>query len=91
MVAITARREDMSACWRSRDLGLGLTLSQTKMRFQNPIMESCAGDMPFHACASLIATTCMTCMSVSIVRNVIKNRTAYRAVALRSITFGRDS
>jgi hypothetical protein len=70
---------------------LGLTLSQTNMRFQKPIMESCAGDRPLHACASLIATTCMTWISVSIVSSVIRNRTAYRAVALGSITFGRDS
>ena len=61
------------------------------MRFQKPIMESCAGDMLLHACASLIAAMCMTCMSVSIVSSVMKNRTAYRAVALGAISFGRDS
>jgi hypothetical protein len=48
-------------------------------------MEGYADDMPFHAFASLIAAKCMTFMSISTLRSVMKNRTAYRAVAVRDI------
>ena len=61
------------------------------MRFQQPIMESCSGDTPLHACTSFIDKTRMTFMSLSIMRNVMKYRTAYRAVTRGAISFGRDN
>jgi len=67
------------------------TLSHTKIRFQKPSIDSCAGVIPLHARVSLIAITCMTWIRVSIVKNEIRKRSAYRAVARGTISVGRAS
>lgn len=41
------------------------------MRFQKLVMKNRAGVMPFYACAYLIVTMCMICMTLSVVSGVI--------------------
>ena len=67
------------------------TLSQMKMRFQKPIIESWAGVMPLHECEFLVATTYMTWINVSIVSSVMPNRIAYRIVARSTTSFERGN
>jgi hypothetical protein len=45
--------------------------TSTAMKYQQPLMESCVGDMPLHAYAPLIVTMSTTCMNVYMV-SVVK-------------------
>lgn len=69
-------------------------MSQTIMRFQNPIILNSNGVSPIHAplrLSSLIATTYIECSTSSIVNKQARKRPAYRRIWEREMKGGEAS
>ena len=67
---------------------MGLTFSQTTIKFQKPIMHNSAAVVPAQALVSLMATTYMKCRMNSRVKMHAINRAKYPIVTLHGIPIG---